>query len=220
MSETKATNKQKKKILIILIVIILIIACCGGIALYMTQTDTKNENYFGVQKLYEELKSKESYSFITTLDNNNKMYYAKQQNKAYIETIYDGSESKFIIKDGNSYLMMDDSKTYYTYKNNEIDLNKIESSLEEIKDTEYEKGKEKIKNKTYTYEEYNTVTKFVMMNNSENEGQEIKTKFYFDGNKLEYIKTIVGNKQELLKVDISDDVDNNLFEIPSEYKEM
>lgn len=220
MSETKATNKQKKKILIILIVIILIIACCGGIALYMTQTDTKNENYFGVQKLYEELKSKESYSFITTLDNNNKMYYAKQQNKAYIETIYDGSESKFIIKDGNSYLMMDDSKTYYTYKNNEIDLNKIESSLEEIKDTEYEKRKEKIENKTYTYEEYNTVTKFVMMDNSENEGQEIKTKFYFDGNKLEYIKTIVGNKQELLKVDISDDVDNNLFEIPSEYKEM
>ena len=213
MSETKATNKQKKKILIILIVIILIIACCGGIALYMTQTDTKNENYFGVQKLYEELKSKESYSFITTLDNNNKMYYAKQQNKAYIETIYDGSESKFIIKDGNSYLMMDDSKTYYTYKNNEIDLNKIESSLDE-------KGKEKIENKTYTYEEYNTVTKFVMMDNSENEGQEIKTKFYFDGNKLEYIKTIVGNKQELLKVDISDDVDNNLFEIPSEYKEM
>ena len=127
MSETKATNKQKKKILIILIVIILIIACCGGIALYMTQTETKNENYFGVQKLYEELKSKESYSFITALDNNNKMYYAKQQNKAYIETIYDGSESKFIIKDGNSYLMMDDSKTYYTYKNNEIDLNKIES---------------------------------------------------------------------------------------------
>ena len=83
-----------------------------------------------------------------------------------------------------------------------------------------EKGKEKIENKTYTYEEYNTVTKFVMMDNSENEGQEIKTKFYFDGNKLEYIKTIVGNKQELLKVDISDDVDNNLFEIPSEYKEM
>mgnify|MGYP001025789515 CR=1 FL=1 len=80
--------------------------------------------------------------------------------------------------------------------------------------------KEKIENKTYTYEEYNAVTKFVMMDNSENEGQEIKTKFYFDGNKLEYIKTIVGNKQELLKVDISDDVDNNLFEIPSEYKEM
>ena len=220
MSETKATNKQKKKILIIMIVIILIIACCGGIALYMTQTDAKNENYFGIQKLYEELRSKESYSFITTLDNNNKMYYAKQQDKAYIETIYDGSESKFIIKDGNSYLMMDDSKTYYTYKNNEIDLNKIESSLEEIKDMGYEKGKEKIENKIYTYEEYNTVTKFNMMDNSENEGQEIKTRFYFDGNKLEYIKTIVGNKQELLKVDISDDVDNNLFEIPSEYKEM
>ena len=66
----------------------MIIACCGGIALYMTQTDTKNENYFGVQKLYEELKSKESYSFITTLDNNNKMYYAKQQNKAYYNIYY------------------------------------------------------------------------------------------------------------------------------------
>ena len=48
----------------------------------------------------------------------------------------------------------------------------------------------------------------------------LKKLIQINENKLEYIKPIVGNKQELLKVDISDDVDNNLFEIPSEYKEM
>ena len=52
------------------------------------------------------------------------------------------------------------------------------------------------------------------------EDQEVKTRFYFDGDKLVYIKTIIGDKQELLKVDISDNVDNNLFEIPSDYKEV
>ena len=60
-----------------------------------------------------------------------------------------------------------------------------------------------------------------MMDTTEiKENEEVKTRFYFKGDKLAYIKTIIGEKQELLKVDISYDVDNNLFEIPSDYKEM
>ena len=60
-----------------------------------------------------------------------------------------------------------------------------------------------------------------MMDTSDlEEDQEVKTRFYFDGDKLVYIKKIIGDKQELLKVDISDNVDNNLFEIPSDYKEV
>lgn len=52
------------------------------------------------------------------------------------------------------------------------------------------------------------------------QGQEVKTRFYFDNNNLVYIKTIIGNKQEIFKVNISYDVDSKLFEIPSDYKEI
>ncbi len=50
--------------------------------------------------------------------------------------------------------------------------------------------------------------------------KEGKTRFYFDGDKLVYIKTIIGDKQEVLKVDLSYNVDSKLFEIPSDYQEM
>ena len=60
-----------------------------------------------------------------------------------------------------------------------------------------------------------------MMDTSEISGnEEVKTRFYFEGDKLAYIKTIIGGKQELLKVDISYNIDNKLFEIPSNYEEM
>ena len=41
---------------------------------------------------------KTSYTFTTTLDENNKLYYAKLDGKAYTGTLYQGNESKFIIK--------------------------------------------------------------------------------------------------------------------------
>ena len=58
-----------------------------------------------------------------------------------------------------------------------------------------------------------------MTNVDEQEEQNAKTRFYYDNDKLVYIKTIVGDKQELLKVNISYDVDNDLFNIPSNYEE-
>ena len=46
-----------------------------------------------------------------------------------------------------------------------------------------------------------------------------KTRFYFDGNNLAYIKTVLGNKEKTLKVEISENIDNNIFTIPSDYEE-
>ncbi len=46
-----------------------------------------------------------------------------------------------------------------------------------------------------------------------------KTRLYFQGDKLVYIKTIAGDKQELLKVENTYKVDNQLFNIPSDYTE-
>ena len=49
----------------------------------------------------------------------------------------------------------------------------------------------------------------------------IKTRFYFDKkDNLVYIKTLYGdNNEELLKIEISNEVDDSIFGIPSDYAE-
>lgn len=213
--------KKSKKIIGISIITMVILAILVGIIWYAISNHNIKSNTSKINQLYDKLKAKNSYSLTTILDEKNQMYYAKEDKKAYIHTIYNQNESKFIIKDGNSYLIMENSKTYYTYKNNETNLNKIELQLEALKDREYRKGEEKIDNKKYQYEEYAILTSFAMKETSElTQNQEVKTRFYFKGDKLVYIKTIIEDKQELLKVDISDPVEHELFEIPSDYKEM
>ena len=81
--------------------------------------------------------------------------------------------------------------------------------------------KERIDNKIFQYEEYKVLTTLTMMDTSENKDkQEVRTRFYFEDSKLAYIETTKGEKQELLKVDVSYKADSNLFEIPSNYKQM
>lgn len=214
---------KKTKIAVISIVsIIAILIITGTVWYFVTSKNDKTANTISkINILYENLKSTTSYSFSATLDDNNKTYYAKEDKKAYTNTTYEGANTKYIIKDGNSYLLMDDTKVYYTYRNNETDLNKIENQLENIKDIETNKGKEKIDNKSYEYEEIKGVTDFAMQDTPNiPQGEEAKTRFYFNEDKLVYIKTIIGNNQELLKVNISYNVDSKLFEIPSNYKEI
>lgn len=213
---------KKKKIIVMISIFILIILIIGGITWYISsKQSTQQENGSKLNLLYEDLASKETYSFSISLDDNNQMRYAKSSDKAYVDTIYNGIESKFIIRDGNSYLLIENSKVYYTYENNETDLNKIEVDFENFKDAEFEKGKEKIEGTTYKYEEYKILTNLTMQDTSDlTSSEEVKTRFYFKDDQLVYIKTKIGEKQELLKVDISYNVDNNLFEIPSDYKEM
>ena len=219
MSETQNTGKKKKIVVNIAIVIIVLIIIAGLIGYFASKGNNK-EDVARLNELYESFKSKDSYSFTTTLDNDNKMYYATKEDKTYINTIYQGNESKFIIREGNTYLVKDDRKTYYTYNNNETDLKKIEVELNSIKNLEANKGNEKVENKTYQYEEYDVLTTFAMMDTSEiGETEKVKTRFYFKGDNLVYIKTIIGQKEELLKVDISYNIDEKLFEIPSEYQE-
>ena len=217
---------KKKKIIIISIVTVVIIALVVGLIIFFVnrgnnggEETTIASNSTKIAKLYNNLSKKETFSFTTTLDDNNKEIYAKNNNTAYTDTINDGEESKYIIRDGNSYLLRDSDKVYYTYRNNEVNLNKVLEQLSEIKDTELVEGKEEIDGKNYKYEEYTGITNFAIKLTDDNNSEDVKTRFYFDGNDLVYIKTIVGNNQELLSVEISDDVDSSLFEIPKNYKE-
>jgi hypothetical protein len=215
---------KKKKVILIISIAILVLAIIVSL-IYFIKTKSKTENIAldgstsKIAKLYSELIEKQAFSFTTTLDDDNKMYYAKKDEMAYIDTTYQGTTSKFIIKDGNSYLLVENRNKYYTYQNNEIDLEKITLQLEEIQEQQYSEGKETIENEQYKYEEYEMVTDFLMKNVTTEEEQTAKTRFYFDGNKLVYIKTIIGEYQEILKVDISYSVDDSLFEIPSDYQE-
>ncbi len=213
---------KNKKTIVIIIAVIAVIAILGVSFFFINKNTSKTGTTSNkLENLYENLKQNQSYSFTATLDDNNKMIYEKNDGNAYTDTIYDGTESKFIIKDGNSYLLIDDQKAYYTYANNDIDLDKIEVQLSEVINSgDYQNGEEKIDGKNYQYEEYNCITDFTMQDTSNvTENQNVKTRFYFKNNKLVYIKTIINDKQELLKVDISNNVDTNLFEIPLDYEE-
>ena len=216
---------KKKKIIIISVIAIIIIALIIGLTIFLTTKNNPNGDNTKViearssqiAKLYEKLSNEEVFSFTTTLDENNKETYAKKENVAYLDTVYNGEESKYIIKDGNSYLLRDSDKVYYTYKNNEVNLNKVLEQLDAIIQTELVEGKEEINGKNYSYEEYSGLTNFTIQLTDNNNLGEVKTRFYFNGNKLAYIKTISDDMQELLKIEISDKVDDKLFEIPSDY---
>lgn len=214
-------DKKKKAILAVVSVVVLLVIL--GIVWYLvvnntngsSNNQTKNSE---VSKLYETLQANNVFSFELSLDEENTMYYAKSNDMAYIDTVFNGKETKYLVRDGNTYLLVEDTKTYYTYSNNSLELNKVTKQLGELKELEYETGRERINNESYSYEEYFGATDFAMGDFKE-ESEDVKTRFYFDGEELAYIKTIEGDKEELLKVNISYDVDQNLFKIPSDYGE-
>ena len=219
---------KKKKIILISIAIIIILLTISGIVWYFVfvnnsgGNDRVNEGTENskLSKLYQELSSKNSYSFETVLDDDNKMFYAKSGNVAYTDTNYNGNESKFVIKDGNSYLLVDDTKTYYTYKNNMVNLNKVQEAFDELINTgSFETGREEINGENYNYEQYAEKTNLALQS-FDDDTNNVKTRLYFKGDDLVYIKTISGETEELLKVNISYEVDQNLFEIPSDYREV
>lgn len=217
---------SKKKIILIVIAVIVVLASIAGLICWIglgtkTEKTILEGSTSKVSKLYDELAEKETYSFTTKLDDNSQVYYAKKGDMAYITSSYQGNSSKMLVKDGNSYLLLEDEKVYYTYQNNETDLERILLQLEEAKERQYVEGKERIEGKEYNYEEYEGVSEFLMKEDvSTAEEQKAKTRFYFNKDQLVYIKTIIGDEQEILKVEMSDKVDDKLFEIPSEYREM
>lgn len=213
-------DKRKKIILFTIIAIITIVIVAIG-AYFIIKQKKSNDEVGKLNKYYEKLTNTNSYSFSITLDDKNSIHYYKLDGKAYIDSNYKGRNSKYLIKDKNTYLIQDSNKIYYKYSNNEIDLYKIELQIKDIKDNEVVTGKEKIDDKTYNYEEVNKISRFYMDDTTNIEEENVKTRFYFKGDNLAYIKTIISDdNQQLLKIDYSEKVDSGLFEIPSDYKEM
>ena len=211
-------DKTKKIILISVISVVVIILIAVGIWLVVRGNNENNgENQISkIQELYNTLSEKDTYSFKTTVDDNNSSYFAKQGDKSYMEVKIDGETSKYLMMDGNMYYIIDSQEAYYTYTNNQTYLNKIEVQLEALLNMEHGEGREEINNRQYDYEEYENTASFAI---KPFETESSTTRFYFRGDELQYIKTISGEEQETLEVEISDNVDTNLFQLPEGYAE-
>lgn len=214
---------KKKTILIAIITIIIIVAIVGIIILInnkKTPTNNEQNEKTKTSQLYEKISNAKEMTFTQTVDDNNKILITIKNNNGYKEVTTKGRTKKYIVKDNNTYYLDAIDKKYYVYQNNDTILTEIKEKFENLKDiTEISSGKEKINEKNYEYEEILKCQDFLF--NSElsvNNLEYAKTRLYYDDNQLVYIKTIVGDNEEIIKIDISyDDINNDCFNIPEDY---
>lgn len=206
-------KKKKTMFLIIAIVIIVII-----LLLNIFNGNEKKENK--LLKIYENLNVSQSYLFDMQQNDENKLIIGKKDDKTIIDQYSQDGHTTTLVKNDNTYFVLHDREEYYIYEQNNVEQSILTDGLKDIVEKEYTTGEEKVLGKKYYYEEYNCSTMFIIANTINSNQEDIKTRFYFDkDNNLVYIKTIFTNKQELLKINLKHEIDDSIFEIPSNYAE-
>lgn len=214
--------KKNKRISLIVIILVII-----GIIFFVSKiVGNKNSKVQELAKVYNKLNSSQAYQFKWEQNDNNKTIIIKDGDKTLIDQYSKDEDSatqnhtKTLIKENSTYLILPDRKEYYIYEGNNVDQTFLIDGIKEILGKEYTKGTEKVKGKKYKYEEYSGSTMFLLSNSLNLDENDVKTRFYFDSkDNLVYIKTIYGDKHELLKVSLTNDIDSSVFEIPADYAE-
>ncbi len=214
--------KKNKRISLIVIILVII-----GIIFFVSKiVGNKNSKVQELAKVYNKLNSSQAYQFKWEQNDNNKTIIIKDGDKTLIDQYSKEEDSatqnhtKTLIKENSTYLILPDRKEYYIYEGNNVDQTFLIDGIKEIMGKEYTKGTEKVKGKKYKYEEYSGSTMFLLSNSLNLDENDVKTRFYFDSkDNLVYIKTIYGDKHELLKVSLTNDIDSSVFEIPADYAE-
>ena len=207
---------KKKKIIILLISILLIV----GIVIITSKFFDKDTNTQKLAELYEQLKSSNTYLFEMKQNDENITIIAQKDNKTIIDKYTDDEHETTLVKKDNTYLILHHREEYYVYPLNNVEQNFLTDSLKYVIDKPFTQGTEKIIGKSYYYEEYEGSTNFMITKTLNITEDNVKTRFYFDkDNNLAYIKTIAGTKQQLLKIKLQNEVENSVFEIPSNYAE-
>ena len=207
---------RKKKIIRLVIIILLIFAAITGI----TQFFNKNKTTQNLTQVYNILKDGQPYLFEMERNDENKVIIAQKDNKIIIDQYSKNNHSTTVVKDNNTYLILHDREEYYVYEQNNVKQNILPDGIKEFIDKPFETGTEKIKGKRYSYEEYSGSTMFIITNDLDISQGNVKTRFFFDneGN-LAYIKTMTENDQELLKINLTNEVKDDIFNVPSHYAE-
>ena len=204
-------NKKKVAVVVAILVVIITIILLAIIA--------GNNRGKRVIKLYKKIEKSDEYSFEMKDTSNYEITIAVKNGQTAIDMNNDGERVTTLVKDNTEYLISHSQKEYYTYDGEETNETIVTEMLKELKKADAT-GKEKVNGKTYKYEEYKGFEGFMTSAGLGNEEENVSTRFYFEGNKLVYIKTIVeGQEDEILEIKVSYSVPDELFEIPSDYAE-
>lgn len=208
---------KKKKLRKLLILLITVISLLIVITLIINKNSIGNTK---LSALYNELTETQTYLFEMERNDENKVIIAKKDNKTMIDQYSEYSHLTILVEGDKTYLVLHDKEEYLVYGQDNVEQNILPDGIKEIKDKPFTTGTEKIQGKKYYYEEYPGSTIFTISNTLDVDGEDIKTRFFFDNNdNLVYIKTMTANDQELLKVKVEKEVDDSIFEIPSNYAE-
>lgn len=217
---------MNKKILGAIIATIIII-----ISVIIVVVTLKNSPQISkLEKVYNKMIENQTYSFTRyDLEEKNKIITSRKVNKTLIDMYNSGEHLSTLILEGDTYLIFHENKEYFVYANNNKDEEILTEELKEIIKLEYTEGKEKIYGKTYKYEEYSGVANFLIYSDSNMDTTSVKTRFYFDGKQLAYLKTIydtvnpeTGEKkqiEELQTIKVKYEVNDEIFKIPESYAE-
>jgi len=208
--------KRKKKIKLIIAILIIV----AIFIIIIKNMGNESEQTKKLAQLYEELNANQTYLFEMKQNDENKTVMAKKEEKTLIDLYVKDSHTTTLVKDNNTYLVLHDREEYYIYEQNNVEQNILTDGLGEVVTKDFASGTDKVKGKKYYYEEYNGSTIFMISSTLDANASDIKTRFYFDKeDKLVYIQTINGAKQELLQIKLEKEVDDSIFEIPSNYAE-
>ncbi|MBR3163238.1 MAG: hypothetical protein IKF17_03980 [Clostridia bacterium] len=171
-----------------------------------------------VAKLSKKIEKSHEYKLEMKDESNYEIVISEKNNQTAIDMNNNGERVTTVIKDGVEYLILHEQREYYAY-NSETEQAIVTDTLKDLGKAD-STGKEKINGKTYKYEEYHGFEGFMTSTGLETDEEHVSTRFYFKGNNLVYIKTMVeGQEDELLEIKITYSVPDELFEIPSDYTE-
>lgn len=211
---------DKKKIIIISVCVVVALIIIGVAIYFISRSVAEAENENRLAKMYDKMVENETYRINFKLDDDNQYTVTRKGNMANIDTYRNGTHTTDIVRDGDTILLMYSTNKFYTYHNNELELTELLNKISEIiQGQEPEKGKEEIDGKNYRYEEYKNVSYFLINTQNLVSEENTNTRFYFDGDDLKYIKTIMGEETELIQVDTSYQVNDSVFEIPADFEE-
>lgn len=207
-------KKLIPKIIFVVLIMILILSII--FVINQKQTDL-------VKQMYKNISEKSSYSFSMEEENseiNYKLIISKYNESICIDAYSNDDHTTTLVTEKEAYYIMHNQKEYYEYDGDSVEADILKTELAGIDKKEYSSGHEKINGKQYYYEEYDDISTFIMWSNYNVDNSKLKTRFYFSGDKICYIKTTIDDKEEeLLKVEFTEDVDKNLFQIPQDYAE-
>ena len=211
---------QKSKKFSIIILIMVVLCVIAGVLIANFNNNDR------VIRMYNNLSNADRFTFSMEEVNSEikyKMEISQRGKDVNIDMDSDGERTSTLILNDHAYYISHSEKQYYDYNGENIDGDIILSGLKEAVGKEYTTGKEYIEGKEYYYEEYSNITSFLILLDDYDE-EVVKTRFYFDGDNIVYIKNIakINGKidDEILKTNLKYEADDSLFEIPEDYSEM